>query len=159
MHPQYKTTGDSAFDIGIMDVSQPFEFNAAVQPIVLPRFNERIRLGTRAVAIGWGLSQAIPQKVLPLLLQALDVVTIENDECRRAWLTFKRSICAVGADISVDTCFGDSGGPMMVGNVQWGLMSSGGAANCTGGAPMQFLKVSSLRNWIRRFSKIPHQKF
>ncbi|KAJ4434402.1 hypothetical protein ANN_22963 [Periplaneta americana] len=52
---------------------------------------------------------AIPQKVLPLLLQALDVVTIENDECRRAWVTFKRSICAVGADISVDTCFGKLG--------------------------------------------------
>ncbi|XP_069671912.1 chymotrypsin-1-like isoform X1 [Periplaneta americana] len=153
MHPQYKSTGDSAFDIGIMDVAQPFEFNAAVHPVVLPRFNERLRPGTRAVAIGWGLTQTRTKMVLPLMLQALEVVPVVNGRCTRVWTTFERSICVVNANILDDTCFGDSGGPMMVGNVQWGLTSSG-TANCKAGDPMKFLDVSRFTEWINRFSTI-----
>ncbi|XP_069672734.1 chymotrypsin-2-like [Periplaneta americana] len=157
MHRHFENKGYLAFDIGIMAVSQPFEFNAAVQPVVFPRFHRRIKLNTKAVAVGWGLSQIRPKRVLPLMLQALDVVTIRNRRCRAVWKKLNRTICTVGTHVSDDTCYGDSGGPMMVGNVQWGLMSSG-TANCTGWGPLKFLEVSRFTRWIRRFSKIPRRK-
>ncbi|XP_069672732.1 chymotrypsin-1-like isoform X1 [Periplaneta americana] len=157
MHRHFETKGDTSFDIGIMDITQPFEFNAAIQPVVLPRFHRRIKPGTKAVAIGWGLSQLRPTPEFPLMLQALDVVTIRNRRCRTKWNKLNRTICAVGKSDLEAACMGDSGGPMMVGNVQWGMIYEG-THNCTGWGPIKILEVSRFTKWIRRFSKIPRQK-
>ncbi|XP_069672733.1 serine protease 48-like isoform X2 [Periplaneta americana] len=156
MHRRYETKGDPTYDIGIMDVTESFEFNAAIHPVVLPRFHRRIKPGTKAVAIGWGLSQFKPTREYPLILQALEVVTIGTRRCRTMWKELNKTICAVGKSDSENGCIGDSGGPMMVGNVQWGMIFRS-TANCTGGGPIKFLEISRFTKWIRRFSKIPRQ--
>ncbi|XP_069671909.1 chymotrypsin-1-like [Periplaneta americana] len=145
------------FDIALVDVTQPFEFNAAVQPVVLPKFRQKLRVGTQATFIGWGFIQFRPKIALPSVLQALEVVTITKRRCSQSWTGLQRQICAYGPTGFEDSCYGDSGGPMMVGNVQWGLLALG-AKNCTGVKPLTFLEVSRFRKWINRFSRIPGQK-
>ncbi|XP_069671682.1 chymotrypsin-1-like [Periplaneta americana] len=156
LHYNYVVKRNKAFDIAIMDVTQPFEFNAAVQPVIFPEFHQELRVGTQATVVGWGLSQFQPTIVRPLVLQALEVVTISKRQCKQRWTNLNRTICAVESTTQKSSCYGDSGGPLMVGNVQWGLISRG-TTNCTADKPLKFLEVSMFTEWIKHFSRIPRQ--
>ncbi|XP_069671681.1 chymotrypsin-1-like isoform X2 [Periplaneta americana] len=157
VHRIYVAKRYLAFDIAIMDVTQPFEFNAAVQPVIFPEFHQKLRVGTHATLVGWGVTQFRPKTVRSLVLKALEVVTISKRQCKQRWKNLHRRICAVGSTTLKSSCFGDSGGPLMVGNVQWGLIS-GGTTNCTAYKPLKFLEVSMFTKWIKHFSRIPRQK-
>ncbi|XP_069671633.1 chymotrypsin-1-like [Periplaneta americana] len=155
-HYNYEVKQYRSFDIAILNVTQPFVFNEAVQPIVLPKFRRRLRRGTKGTFIGWGYTQFAPRREIPSVLQALDLTYITKRQCRRSWRLVNRTICAVAASNSQSSCFGDSGAPFMVGNVQWGMLAQG-TTNCTGGKPFTFLEVSRFTKWIKRVSRVPGQ--
>ncbi|XP_069671916.1 chymotrypsin-1-like [Periplaneta americana] len=157
LHRNFAVKRYKAFDVAIMDVTQPFEFNAAVQPVIFPEFHQKLPVGTQATVVGWGLSQFQPTIVRPLVLKSLEVVTISKRQCRQIWQDLHRTICAIQSTTLKRSCYGDSGGPLMVGNVQWGLISRG-VTNCTAFQPLRFLEVSMFTKWIKHFSRIPRQK-
>ncbi|XP_069671632.1 chymotrypsin-1-like [Periplaneta americana] len=156
IHFNYEVKQYWTFDIAILNVTQPFVFNEAVQPVVLPKFRRRLRPGTKATIIGWGYTQFAPRRQIPSVLQALDLTYIKKSECRQSWRLVNRTICAVAASNSQASCRGDSGSPMMVGNVQWGILATG-TTNCTGRRPFTFLEVSRFTKWIKRVSMVPGQ--
>ncbi|XP_069671914.1 chymotrypsin-1-like isoform X3 [Periplaneta americana] len=157
LHYNYVVKGNTAFDIAIMDVTQPFEFNAAVQPVNFPDFHQKLPVGTQATVVGWGSTQFQPTLILPLVLQTLKVVTISKKQCKQRWTNLDRTICAVEYTTKKSSCYGDSGGPLMIRYVQWGLISRG-TTNCIADKPLKFLKISMFTKWIKHFSKIPCQK-
>lgn len=55
--------------------------------------------------------------------------------------------CAGGGEIGRGACFGDSGGPLLVGGKLVGLVSSGGS-ECANGVPEAYARVSALQGTI-----------
>jgi V8-like Glu-specific endopeptidase len=113
--------------------------------------------GVQATVIGWGITETGSGSTN--LVEA-QVPMVSDGSCSSAWGTnFKSSsmVCAGGA--SIDTCGGDSGGPLMVprngsftivGVTSWGSNTCG-----TAGLPGVYARLGapSLNSWVR--SSVP----
>ncbi|XP_069672735.1 trypsin 3A1-like [Periplaneta americana] len=149
IHPKFINNGvyNWKFDIGIARLYKPYTFTACIQPVTLPNPGQRLAFGTRATFIGWGMTKFLPRIEYASVLQAMDVIPIKKSQCKEAWTKLNRTICAIGTTPNKDSCYLDTGAPMMVGKVQWGLLTRG-TLYCTGKRPMKFLDVSRYRKWI-----------
>ena len=151
-------------DIGLIRLSEPATYNAAVKPVCLPaNSGEVIRqlgvndlvnglVGRSVQVIGWGLSNLDNNK--------LNVFGVAEPQLQKARLNIVRSgkcgsirdhqICA-GARTR-DSCGGDSGSPLLAygprgETVQVGLVSYG-SKNCGGGRPAVYTRVGAFMEWI-----------
>lgn len=81
-----------AYDIGLIRMQTPIEFNDRVQPI---KFSvEEVPAGTSLQVTGWGLlnsSGSIPDN-----LQVLNVTSIANEECKRKAIAHDSHLCTLG---------------------------------------------------------------
>ncbi|KAF8796404.1 Chymotrypsinogen B like protein [Argiope bruennichi] len=112
--PQYNSkTVDS--DIALLLMETPFDLNHYVQPICLPDEEDEIAPHTRATILGWGRRRNDTNYGTDILHQA-DVPIVSDEECRAAYSRYiisERMICAGFDTGRVDSCRGDSGGPLM----------------------------------------------
>ncbi|KPA18406.1 coagulation factor VII [Candidatus Magnetomorum sp. HK-1] len=108
--------------------------NAANYPVIHPMLTHKIFPGTSAIIIGWGkLNEHGP---FSTKLQQVNVPIISNDVCLNAFekdpsdvVITSNQICAGEPDGGKDACRGDSGGPLIIrdidnwvlaGIVSWG---------------------------------------
>lgn len=163
VHPDYDFSKYD-FDIALLQLEAPAKLTSRVQPICLPSdesTRENIRDGKTGVVVGWGVtedhrySEALRQSNLPV---------VSHLKCEQGYRENLRSIsvttnmfCAGYPEGLIDTCNGDSGGPMMFldetqrpkrwileGIVSWGSGSGCGKANHYAG----FTKVKAFASWI-----------
>lgn len=75
--------GSSDFDLSILKLKEPIEFNKSAQPINLIDAGEELEVGTNCIASGWGLTKNVnePNDVL----RAVVVPIIEDDICVKAY--------------------------------------------------------------------------
>jgi len=146
-------------DIAILKLKTALTFNDKVRPACLPdaSFNpEGI-----AVASGWGLIGQWPH-VAPDNLQYVTLPVITNDKCTKPNTNWNITeitngmICAGDEDGGESTCFGDSGGPLIVpkgsnddtavviGATSWGHGECGREKN-----PAVFAYVTYYLDWIK----------
>ncbi|KAJ0182568.1 hypothetical protein K1T71_001937 [Dendrolimus kikuchii] len=144
-------------DIALLTLDQPLTFTKNIRPICLPT-GGRIYAGTTATVIGWGsLRESGPQ---PSVLQEVSIPIWTNSECRLKYGAaapggiVDHMICAGKA--SMDSCSGDSGGPLMVseggiwyqvGVVSWGIGCGKGQY------PGVYTRVTSFLPWIQKNAK------
>jgi len=149
LHPQY-----SAFlvrnDIALIRLESPVNFTATVQPIRLPRANDKF-VGVNVTASGFGLQNTSAPSLAPTL-QFANLTTITNSLCSSVFgsLVLRDTIiCAVGSS-SESTCNGDSGGPLVhtSENTLIGLTSFGSSRGCHLGLPTGFTRVVPYLEWI-----------
>ncbi|XP_069701666.1 brachyurin-like isoform X3 [Periplaneta americana] len=131
----------------------PLAYNRAIEPVTIPAFRQKLPVGTKATFVGWGLTQFQPYIISPPILQALDVTTISRQDCKYFWLYLDINTICVSSETSSaipfkGACRGDSGGPLFVGNMQWG-MNTRSSLNCSGLYPIKFIEVSRFSKWIR----------
>lgn len=153
IHPLYPRTAILDYDMALLELKRPIQFNAMVRPICLPprELPEKSTLyksGENAIATGWGHSgvmqkfedvEGIPEdhlKEIVLPIQPIDKCneTIKNNNLMQDVFT-ERMFCAGDGGGGNDTCKGDSGGPLMQsqmnekeGNTYWtqiGIISWG----------------------------------
>uniref|UniRef100_A0A3B3Z1S3 chymotrypsin n=1 Tax=Poecilia mexicana TaxID=48701 RepID=A0A3B3Z1S3_9TELE len=136
-HP-YFNSNTLNYDITLLRLSSPAQFNSRVSPVCLLSSSSSIPSGTKCHCNGFGV-----QTSLPLLSPA---------QCRNYWGTSRITdvmICAGASGVS--SCQGDSGGPLvcessgvwyLAGIVSWGT------SNCNVYAPAVYARVSYLRSWI-----------
>ncbi|XP_069701660.1 trypsin alpha-like [Periplaneta americana] len=153
VHPQYRIYNRTSFDVALVKMRHHLCYSRTIQPISIPMFREKLPEGTKATFVGWGYTQFQPYITHPRILQAMDLTTISRQDCIYFWLYLNiNTICASSQTSSAipfkDACRGDSGGPLFVGDVQWG-MNTRGTTNCTGLYPIKFLEVSRFSKWIR----------
>ncbi|CAG4979000.1 unnamed protein product [Parnassius apollo] len=144
-------------DVAILTIEQPVKFSNTIRPICLPS-GGKAYAGLVATVIGWGsLRESGPQ---PSVLQEVTIPIWQNSDCR-----LKYGIAAPGGIVdhmicagraSMDSCSGDSGGPLMVneGNrwTQVGIVSWG--IGCGKGQyPGVYTRVTSFLPWIQKNSK------
>lgn len=82
------------------------------------------------------------------VLLAVNNTVISNVECNSHYGVVRREeICLSGAG-GRTSCNGDSGGPMIVGNKQVGIVSYG-SRGCPAGAPSVYVRVTKFLDWIQ----------
>ncbi|XP_029171797.1 melanization protease 1-like isoform X2 [Nylanderia fulva] len=155
-HPQY-TRAKLQNDIALIKLNSSIDFRPEnVRPICLPFGTAATLNSKKAIVTGWGATEAGPRSQ-DLLQAKLPVVT--NEQCkeayRRSTQIWHKQLCAGGLR-DVDSCFGDSGGPLQAlgiynGNariVQYGVVSYGVKECGTAGIPGVYTSVAHYVDWI-----------
>ncbi|XP_015180998.1 PREDICTED: proclotting enzyme-like [Polistes dominula] len=138
-------------DVAILTMSEPVEFTEQIRPICLPS-GSKLYTGMTATVIGWGsLRESGPQAAI---LQEVSIPVWSNKECK-----FKYGAAAPGGIVdsflcagqaAMDSCSGDSGGPLMVNDGRWtqvGIVSWG--IGCGKGQyPGVYTRVTHFLPWI-----------
>lgn len=153
MHPHYNDE-TSLMDIAVIWLEEDLIFDQQIRPIRLPTQNTQIRHGLIAFVAGWGhTSNAIHDKA-PRHLKWAAIKVISNKQCNIAYEgeIYSSMLCAGWKKVGKrDTCKGDSGGALVSGDEQIGIVSWG--KEC--GDPIHlgvYTRVSSFTNWINSVS-------
>lgn len=110
-------------DLALLKLASP----SRNQPInVLAPFTLQDHAGKSAIALGWGATTTTPLRY-PVELQQVDLPLIDNPRCNAAMGSVTDDIlCAGDGQGERDTCFGDSGGPLMVFDTESGTWQQAG---------------------------------
>ncbi|XP_034101154.2 transmembrane protease serine 9-like [Drosophila albomicans] len=155
VHEQY-TGGVGPFDIAILHVSEPFDFNEWVQPASLPSDGEINEGATHLY--GWGQPKSYVFTAAKVL-QTVETQIVPHEQCKEilpdtAPLA-ETNVCSDSLQQSISACNGDSGGPLvierpatpaqLIGVVSWGYIPCG-LANY----PSVYTRVSAYIGWISK---------
>ncbi|XP_062554018.1 trypsin-7-like [Armigeres subalbatus] len=144
-HPQYNswTLENDICVIRTVEVLQGLH----ITPIQLVPAETYYPHGTRAVVSGWGLT-SVPG-TSPAILQMIDIPLIDQVTCRAAWPGSVTDDMLCAGESGRSACSMDSGGPLVTGGRQIGVVSWG-APDCLGNRPSGYARVAHppIRNWI-----------
>ncbi|KAG8193591.1 hypothetical protein JTE90_000226 [Oedothorax gibbosus] len=102
-------------DLALLRMRVPFELNKFVQPVCLPALGEKLPYYSRATILGWGKRRNFSSFGTDILHQA-EVPVVPSDECKDSYDEYyitENMMCAGYESGRVDSCRGDSGGPLL----------------------------------------------
>ncbi|KAJ8982607.1 hypothetical protein NQ317_005079, partial [Molorchus minor] len=106
--------------------------------------------GQTGVTIGWGITEHTSG--ISSVLRKVASPVMSNEECKSVAgfeeVIDSSHLCTSGVG-PVGSCNGDSGGPLLVDNVQVGIVSFGDD-NCQSGTPSVFTRVTDFHEWIEK---------
>ncbi|KFO78143.1 Enteropeptidase, partial [Cuculus canorus] len=152
INPHYmKTTKDS--EIALMHLQNKVQYTDYIQPICLPEKNQQFLPGIHCSIAGWG--GITNGDCSSNILQEAEVPLISNEKCQQ-WMPeysiTENMICAGYEMGGVDSCKGDSGGPLTYedGN-KWVLVgvTSFGSPCALPKRPGVYVRVSMFVDWIK----------
>ena len=163
-HEQYNPSRNGQrFDIALLRLSRPVKFSDYIKPICLPESN---RLNKNMVVSGWGSTEYNQDSNIKLKA-ILPLVDIEY--CTRIYRQKQVQLgfgqfCA-GGEAGIDSCRGDSGGPLMQIEPRansresrtWvvvGIVSFGPTPCGRENWPGVYSKVSDYKSWILSHIKL-----
>ena len=155
-HPEYSCS-KVANDIALLELQQPIEFNKFIQPICVATKNANSHnFGYQAVVSGWGWTNENQNiGIRADVLQKATVDVWNNNDCQKSFRQFNaksiitsKQMCAGKVTGGIDSCWADSGGPLVTHeNVLIGVVSTGiGCARS--GLPGIYTRVSEYADWI-----------
>lgn len=107
-------------------------------------------LGQSGRTSGWGLTDGVQESTTYVLMEANDTV-IPNLQCDAVFGTVRdQELCLSGVEGS-GPCRGDTGGPLVIGNLLEGIFSYGNKF-CIPEYPTVFVRVRSFLDWIETHS-------
>lgn len=149
IHPAFSQSNYD-YDIAIIRVTDPIEFNDRVGPVCLPfKFAQNNFNGSKVTILGWGT--LFPGGPDSKVLQKVDVDVISQNEC----LTYEarvtpRQLCTLTS--GKDACQDDSGGPLLYTDPATSLLYSVGIVSfgrfCASRSPGINTRVTALLDWI-----------
>lgn len=149
-HPDYDA-GNVKNDVMLLHLK-----NAPSSITPFPRATEAQEPGPGVTVkeVGWGLTvaNAGPSATTPLNLNEMTTEMVSKSNCQAAWTNIvsisDSQLCTYHNTPTYHSgCNGDSGGPLIFGNRQIGIVSFG-VGGCTGEAPSVYTRVSSFQGWI-----------
>ena len=160
IHPNFDPINLSN-DIALLKLDTSLQFNFNVQPICLPSRDEDFA-GHLGHISGFGAVSFRPRVVVPQVLQVALVPILTNRQCYSMFVSSgilrdvpKTELCAGYVEGGVDSCRGDSGGPLTVYSeyrqawVLAGIVSNG--IRCAEpGLPGIYTRVTSYLDWINK---------
>lgn len=142
-------------DIALLKMSKPLSLGTTIKPICLN--TENIVTNSLAVVSGWGwTNEDLSEGVRADKLRKASVQIWNNKECERSfhengkteYSILDSQLCAGYKSGGIDSCWADSGGPLVSnGNVLVGVVSTGiGCARP--GLPGIYTRVNKYISWI-----------
>jgi trypsin len=158
MHPKYSDKNYD-YDFLILQLEKTNNFPEIANFIKLPdKKNQKLVDGDMTLVSGWGFTKNELES--NEVLRAVEVPVVNIKKCKKAYAREANKItaqmfCAGFDEGGRDSCAGDSGGPVkrksdgvLIGVVSWGI-------DCAlTDFPGVYSKVSSVRSWIRKITKI-----
>ncbi|XP_012368961.1 chymotrypsinogen B-like [Octodon degus] len=144
------TYATASYDIALIKLATPAQFNERVSPVCLPRPCDHFHPRTKCVTTGWGMTSFDPPVGATKLQQAV-LPLVSTKKCKETFgdQITDQMICAGGNGVS--SCMGDSGGPLvckkhgawtLVGIVSWG------SPFCSTSTPAVYGRVTALMSWV-----------
>lgn len=146
------------FEIAILRLTEDVDFTRFIQPICLPfQVNnyEYPNENTTYIVAGWGEREFITSNNI---LSKTEIRFHNYTECKNIYSAHKKYfnekvICA-GGEIGKDSCYGDSGGPLIrkLDNT-WvldGIVSDGIGGSCGTLNPGVYTNVIKFEKWIKK---------
>lgn len=169
MHPQfvYQTRANATpmhidYDYAIVHIHEPLKYTLGVRWVTLSQTMDDLNLNDAMFVMGWGGGKPKSSnrddaegmtKGAPLLKVGLNLDSFGL--CQKNYSNIgisvtERFFCASSKQGS--TCHGDSGGPIVVGALQYGLVSF--AAGCfRDGYPTVFANIPVVYDWIMKAAR------
>ncbi|CAN0223869.1 unnamed protein product, partial [Lampetra planeri] len=156
VHERYNTTSHD-YDVALMELSDSVSFTDYVQPVCLPaRFQRFPYPGKSCFISGWGtLSYGgdLPNILQEAAVAIMSHCVLPGAGAYSADQITNRMLCAGYPEGQIDTCKGDSGGPMVCqdSNGRWFLsgITSWGDACARANKPGVYGRVTKFLQWIR----------
>ncbi|XP_038062005.1 mannan-binding lectin serine protease 1-like [Patiria miniata] len=173
--PSYDAASFDA-DVALLRLAQPVALTNRISPICVPDA-DTFRVGSdyslyedeefleEAVAIGWGetepgsTSDFLKEVYLPVIDQSTCVESFEG-RAQEGYVITDNMVCAGASEGGRDTCFGDSGGPLMLKDRvleryhAFGLISWGEDRCAQEGDYGVYAKVGNFGTWIRQITQM-----
>ncbi|KAL4092966.1 hypothetical protein PRIC1_011955 [Phytophthora ramorum] len=151
-HPNYSESVQYADDFMVIELERPSKF----KPVKLAAADDSdFKAGKWATTMGWGTNAEV-NGTNSYELKRVDIQLVGDEACA-AYATVDSSMVCAGGVLNRDSCFGDSGGPLIVeagagsstedvvvGIVSWSKDDTCGRE----GYPGIYSRVSSARPWI-----------
>ncbi|XP_028360997.1 enteropeptidase [Phyllostomus discolor] len=154
IHPQYnKRTKNN--DIAMMHLEFKVNYTDYVQPICLPEESQVFPPGRICSIAGWG--RVAYEGPTADILQDADVPLLSNEKCQQQMPEYnitENMVCAGYEKGGIDSCKGDSGGPLMCQeNNRWLLagVTSFGYQCALPNRPGVYARVPRFTEWIQSF--------
>lgn len=153
LHPHFNGDTNRA-DVAVLWLARDLIFNAQIQPIRLPKQNAAVVNGTKAYVAGWGRTCIAKKAKNSKHLKCVELEVFSSKECNIFFEgdVLVDQICAGWKHQERDSMRGDSGGALVSGNIQIGIVSWG--RDCKRKYyPGVYTKVSYYTNWIKSISR------
>ncbi|KAL7305312.1 hypothetical protein TKK_0002442 [Trichogramma kaykai] len=153
MHEDYLGIehGAPVNDIALLRVEQPFVWDDTTKKVDLFDEHDKARLGSTATVTGWGMTE---EQKPAVQLQSVDLTLLDLAKCHEAYEKLgggiEGQICAAHLTDPRDMCDGDSGGPLMIGGRQVGIVSYSGPGCALPDYPGVYTEVAYYRAWIEK---------
>nr|AFA42362.1 clip domain serine proteinase [Portunus trituberculatus] len=155
VHPQFNKRAPVSDAIALIRLNKKVTFGFSAKPVCLPAAGLDVKsfLGARdAVVAGWGATETTSTSDV---LQAAKVPFAEKSTCEPFYRNqlVDEQVCFGGRG-NVDSCFGDSGGPVFQTHNELprftvlGIVSRGVRECGTPGVPAVYTNVAFYRQWI-----------
>lgn len=160
-HPQYPgNSRDQLNDIALLRLQDEVQYTDFISPVCLPTLASQrndIFLGRKVVVAGWGRTETNFTSNIKLKAE-LDPVS--TDVCNQRYASQRRTVtanqmCAGGVE-GVDSCRGDSGGPLLLEDYSngysnyyiAGVVSYGPTPCGLRGWPGVYTRVAAYLDWV-----------
>lgn len=154
IHPDYDPDTVNN-DIALLQLRTPFDLNEHVQPACLPTPGDQLPINARATILGWGKRRNSAIFGTDLLHQA-EVPVVDPELCKEVYDNYHitdHMLCAGYKKGRVDSCAGDSGGPLLYKNdnrwVVHGITSFGEGCGQKGKFGI-YARVAKFTRWIKK---------
>ncbi|XP_017057003.1 melanization protease 1 [Drosophila ficusphila] len=160
-HPQYPgNSRDQLHDIALLRLQYAVDYSDFISPVCLPTLpsqRDDIFLGRKLEVAGWGRTETNFTSNIKL---KADLSPVPTSDCNERYASQRRTVtanqlCAGGVE-GVDSCRGDSGGPLLLedyfnGNSNYyiaGVVSYGPTPCGLRGWPGVYTRVAAYLDWI-----------
>ncbi|XP_053490437.1 transmembrane protease serine 9 [Ictalurus furcatus] len=153
-HPAFNSS-NMDFDVALVLLSIPAPSSYTIQTLCLPSPTHSFFKGTECYITGWG--SMTEDGKLTNQLQRAQVGIIDQSECQQSYgrkLT-ANMMCAGSMEGGIDTCLGDSGGPLACREPRgrWFIagVTSWGRGCARNRFPGVYTRVTAIREWISTY--------
>ncbi|KAK5861600.1 hypothetical protein PBY51_022983 [Eleginops maclovinus] len=152
-HAHYRPKGLD-YDIALMKLATPLDFNGFVEPICLPNHGEEFEEGTMCWISGWGATEDEGETSVVLrsaMVPLLSTKTCNQPEVYQGFIS-SWMLCAGYLEGGTDSCQGDSGGPLACQDSVWKLVgaTSWGIGCAMRNKPGVYTRITQSLSWIRQ---------
>ncbi|KAJ8942822.1 hypothetical protein NQ318_022836 [Aromia moschata] len=142
-HPSY-ISSTLANDISLIRLPSQVTLTSAIQIIGLAPASSGTFAGSTGLLSGWGRTSDA-SNAISATLQRVSLSIITNAVCQSTFgnLIIASTICTSGTG-GRGACNGDSGGPIVVGSSQVGIVSFGSGRGCQAGLPTAYARGNKM---------------